>query len=49
MRHIVSLGEFRSTLAHAFHHACNIPNRTTGSQASMTDLQDQPQQGAPVG
>jgi hypothetical protein len=31
------------------HHACNIPIRTTGNQASMIDLQDQPQQGAPVG
>jgi hypothetical protein len=49
MRHMVSLSEFRSTRAHTLHHACNIPIRTTGNQASMIDLPDQPQQGAPVG
>ena len=46
MRHMVSLSEVRST------RTCIPPatqSGSTGNQASMIDLQDQPQQGAPVG
>ena len=39
MRHMVFLSEFRGTRTHTLHHACNIPIRMTGNQASMIDLQ----------